>query len=313
MVGRAAAGRSDCTNRTSLTVALDSASIAHAEGPNCWNACMDRVSPPQPQFLEVASPGADAAAGRRIAYLVQSGAGHGILWLPGFKSEMVSTKASALADWAAVSGRAMTRFDYSGHGQSADGAEGRFEDGTVSRWLDETRAVFGQLTHGPQIVIGSSMGGWLALLLLRWLLVEHPAEAARIKALVLIAPAWDMTELMRQRFTDAIRQELAERGVWLRPSQYGAPYPITRGLIEDGNRHLLARRRWNPGRPVVIVHGRLDTDVPFAHSQVLCAFLYGGWTRLVDVPDGEHRLSRPEDIALLLELIAGVNGNGSGV
>ena len=264
------------------------------------------MTSPPPQSLVV---GRDR---RRIACLVQPGDGSahlpGLLWLPGFKSEMVSTKASVLADWGAAHGRGVVRFDYSGHGQSAlDQSGGRFEDGTIGRWLEEVRAVFAGLTRGPQIVVGSSMGGYLALLLARRLMLEHPAEAARIKALVLIAPAWNMTEVLWARMPDAARRELMETGVWQRPSQYGSAYPITRGLIDDGRRHLLAsrgwNRGWNPGRPVVILHGRLDPDVPFGHSEELCRVLDGSWTRLVAVADGEHRLSRPDDIALLLRLI----------
>ena len=252
----------------------------------------------QLQFLDVGV----GAARRRIAYLQQQATapGAGLIWLQGFKSDMVSLKASALGEWAAQTGRALTRFDYSGHGQS----EGRFDHGTLGDWIEEARAVFQQLTHGPQILVGSSMGGAIALALLRRLMVEYPASAARIKALVLIAPAWDMTEeLMWSRFPEAVRRDVMEQGVWLRPSQYGAPYPITRGLIEDGRRHLLGRQRWNPGRPIAIMHGRLDPDVPFAHSQTLLGFLDGNCVRIVEVPDGEHRLSRPEDIALLFRLI----------
>lgn len=256
------------------------------------------MSEAQPQFLDVGV----GAARRRIACLKQPGATPGILWLQGFKSEMASTKAAALAQWTAARGIALTRFDYSGHGRS----EGRFEDGTLGRWLEEARAVFERLTDGPQVLVGSSMGGAIALLLLRRLIVEHPAGAARIAALVLIAPAWDMTEaLMWARFPEAVRREVMDKGVWLRPSQYGDPYPISRGLIEDGRRHLLGQQRWSPGRPVSILHGRLDPDVPFEHSQRLMHLLDGGTARLVEVPDGEHRLSREEDIARLIGLIEG--------
>lgn len=254
----------------------------------------------EPEFIEVGEGGAR----RRIAYLSQAGGAPGLLWLQGFKSDMVSTKASALAEWAAARKLALTRFDYSGHGQSG----GRFEDGTLGRWIEEARTVFERLTQGPQVFIGSSMGGAIALALLKRLMVEHPAGAARIKALVLIAPAWDMTEeLMWKQFPEAIKREVMEKGVWMRPSQYGDPYPITRGLIEDGRRHLIGNERWNPGRPVNILHGRLDPDVPFAHSEKLIANLDGGGARLVEVPDGEHRLSRPEDIDLLFGLIESVS------
>jgi pimeloyl-ACP methyl ester carboxylesterase len=254
----------------------------------------------QPQFLAV---GMDQ---RRIAYLRGAAfdAGRpGLVWLCGLKSEMTSLKATALSDWAQDKGLGCVRFDYSGHGQS----EGRFEDGTVSRWLEETREVFTQLTQGPQILVGSSMGGYIALLLLRALLEEDPQASERIKALVLIAPAWDMTELMWASFPDSVRQEIAERGVYLRPSRYGdGPYPITRALIEDGRAHLIASRPLDPGRPVHILHGLQDPDVPWEHTLDLVAHLSGNWVRVAAVPDGEHRLSRPEDLALLLDVVGGV-------
>ena len=157
-----------------------------------------------PQFLTVGN-GVD---GRRIACLIDASADAerpSVMWLPGFKSEMTSTKASALSDWARQRGIGCTRFDYSGHGQSG----GRFEDGTIGRWLKEAQAVFLGLTHGVQILVGSSMGGYIALLLLRALLREQPAAAARIRALVLIAPAWDMTELMWTNLPAADRQKIA--------------------------------------------------------------------------------------------------------
>jgi pimeloyl-ACP methyl ester carboxylesterase len=283
------------------------------------------VTNPKPQHLSV---GAD---GRRIACLQEPAAragGPGLVWLCGLKSEMTSTKATAVADWARSRGLACLRFDYSGHGQS----EGRFEDGTVSRWLEEAEAAFRRLTQGPQVLVGSSMGGYIALLLLRKLLAEgrqsgvggrgsgagetpattpdsrRPAagiEADRIKALVLIAPAWDMTELMWQRLPASARREIEETGVFLRPSRYGdGPYPITRALIEDGRRHLIGSAPFDPGLPVHIIHGLQDPDVPWEHTLDLVAHLSGDWTRVEAVPDGEHRLSRPQDIALLLDTIA---------
>jgi pimeloyl-ACP methyl ester carboxylesterase len=258
----------------------------------------------RPQFLPVGS----GPEQRRIAYLREPGrdAGQaGLVWLCGLKSEMTSTKASAVAEWARQHGRACLRFDYSGHGQS----EGRFEDGTVSRWLEETRAVFHAQTQGPQVLVGSSMGGYMALLLLRALLVGAPQEAGRIAGLVLIAPAWDMTELMWQRFSSAARRDIEENGVFLRPSAYGdGPYPITRAFIQDGRNHLIGSEPFDPGRPVHILHGLQDPDVPWEHTLDLVAHLSGDWTRVAAVPDGEHRLSRPEDIALLLDTIGAVAG-----
>lgn len=260
------------------------------------------MTAPIAQFLDVGT----GAARRRIAALSMPGSARpGLMWLQGFNSDMVSTKAAALANWAEHNGYALTRFDYSGHGVS----EGRFEDGTIGRWLEECEAVFTRLTAGPQIVIGSSMGGYLALLLLRRLLGADPAQARRIAALLLIAPAWNMTEdLMWAAMGAEARRSVEQDGLWLRPSLYGEPYPITRGLIEDGRGHLIARAPWDPGRPVTIIHGRLDPDVPFAHSETLAGLLPALSTRLVAVDDGEHRLSRPQDLALLFEELARLTG-----
>jgi pimeloyl-ACP methyl ester carboxylesterase len=274
----------------------------------------------QPQFLDVGA----GDERRRIAYLQRPAAQvgkPGLVWLCGLKSEMTSTKAAAVADWAQEQGLACLRFDYSGHGQS----EGRFEEGTVSRWLEEAEAQFRSLTAGPQILVGSSMGGYIALLLLRRLLAESRqlGEAAatiadarlpaagfavtRIKALVLIAPAWDMTELMWRNLPSSPRRDIEERGVFLRPSRYGdGPYPITRALIDDGRRHLIGAAPLDPGRPVHIIHGLQDPDVPWEHSLDLVAHLSGDWTRVTAVPDGEHRLSRPDDLALLLDIVGGL-------
>ncbi|MDZ4842743.1 MAG: alpha/beta hydrolase [Hyphomicrobium aestuarii] len=244
--------------------------------------------------------------GRRISVLAVSGPtddSPGLLWLPGYRSDMASTKATALATFA--TGRyAMVRFDYSGHATSG----GRFEDGTIGRWLDETEAVFRHValstTSGPLIVIGSSMGGYLALLLLRRLLETEPTTAARIGGLVLIAPAWDMTEaLMWAQFSPDQKAALIRDGQWLRPSAYGEPYPITRTLIEDGRAHLLADRPFDPGCPVHILQGLDDPDVPAAHTRGLLTLLTGGPVTLEEIPNGDHRLSRPGDIARLLEVV----------
>jgi pimeloyl-ACP methyl ester carboxylesterase len=254
----------------------------------------------EPQFIETGG----GAARRRIAVRRETGragGGPGLMWLPGFKSDMASTKALAVRDYAHTRGLDCVRFDYSGHGLS----DGRFEDGTIGQWLEDAAAVFARVTSGPQVVIGSSMGGHIALLLLRRLLEREPAQAARLKALVLIAPAWDMTEeLMWKKFTPEARRQLDATGVYLRPSDYGEPYAITRALIEDGRHHLLARRPFDPGRPVLILQGLQDPDVPAEHVKELATFLTGGWVEITEVADGEHRLSRPQDLDALFELIA---------
>ena len=258
------------------------------------------MTSPGPGFLAVGH-GADC---RRIAMLLDNGPernGTGIVWLPGFKSEMTSLKATALAEWAAHEARPMTRFDYSGHGRS----EGRFEDGTLTRWLEEAETIFEQHTRGHQILVGSSMGGFIALLLLKKLIEQKPVAAARIKALVLIAPAWDMTErLMKPRISAEARRQLKQTGVYLRPSAYGdGPYPITRQLLDDGANHQIGARSFDPGRPVHILHGLQDPDVPWEHTLDLVAHLDRDWTRVTAVPDGDHRLSRPEDLELLIKSV----------
>lgn len=252
------------------------------------------------RYLDVGT-GADI---RHIAYRHTPGAtsgATGLFWLPGYKSDMASTKATAVAAWAREHGLASTLFDYSGHGLSS----GAFTDGTIGRWFEEAYAVFTKLTRGPQVIVGSSMGGHIALLLLCRLAEEADAENDRAKGAVLIAPAWDMTEeLMWKRFPDDARRALIDDGVFLRPSPYGEPYAITRALIEDGRNHLLARRPFDPGCPIVILQGQLDPDVPVDHTRELLTFLKGQNVDLIEIPDGEHRLSRPEDLHKLFSAIA---------
>jgi pimeloyl-ACP methyl ester carboxylesterase len=260
---------------------------------------------PELQFLEIDGDVGAGPAARRIAHLRRTGApdAPGLLWLSGFKSEMTSLKATAIDDFAAARGLGCCRFDYMGHGASS----GRFEDGTISLWLEDALAVFERLTTGPQILVGSSMGGYIALLLLRRLMRERPAEAKRITALMLIAPAWDMTELMWSRFSTSAKRAITEDGVFVRPSAYGdGGYPITRALIEDGRKHLIGSEPFDPGRPVHILHGLQDPDVPWEHTLDLAAHLSGDWVHVEAVPDGEHRLSRPEDLALLTRMIDGL-------
>jgi pimeloyl-ACP methyl ester carboxylesterase len=227
-----------------------------------------------------------------------------VLWLGGFRSDMGGTKAQALDGWAAEQRRACVRFDYSGHGESG----GDFMDGTIGRWLEESLAVFTQCCEGPQIVVGSSMGGWLALLLNRALRRRAASEptSASIAALVLIAPAVDFTEaLMWNRFPAKVKREIEKTGVWERPSPYGdAPYPITRGLIEEGRNHLMLGGLIETGCPVRILQGVQDPDVPFAHAMELVARLAHDDVVLTLVKDGDHRLSRAEDIDRLIAAVA---------
>jgi len=236
---------------------------------------------------------------RTIAVRAREGKSPGLFWLGGFKSDMKGTKAEALDRWAAGEGRACLRFDYSGHGESG----GAFMDGTISRWLEESVAVYRRFAKGPQVVIGSSMGGWLALLLARRL--AEAKDAAPIAGMVLIAPAVDFTEaLMWQQFSDAIKREIEEKGLWMRPSEYGeAPYPITKGLIEDGRNHLLLGGLIETGSPVHILQGVNDPDVPWRHAVELVSRFARDDVVLTLVKDGDHRLSRPEDIERLIAAV----------
>jgi pimeloyl-ACP methyl ester carboxylesterase len=244
----------------------------------------------------------DGGERRAIAVRTQSGAGPGLFWLGGYKSDMAGTKAAALAGWAAQQRRACVRFDYSGHGES----EGAFTDGTIGRWLEESLSVFDACCQGPQILVGSSMGGWIALLLVRALQRRGRAGPASVAGMVLIAPATDFTEeLMWKRFTPEIKRELDEKGVWARPSQYGPePYLVTRQLIEEGRQHLLLGNMIECGCPVRILQGVEDPDVPWQHAKALLARLACDDVVLTLVKDGDHRLSRPEDIERLLRAIA---------
>jgi pimeloyl-ACP methyl ester carboxylesterase len=250
---------------------------------------------------KVVSVGSGADS-RMIAAEVRSGVGPGLLWLGGFKSDMNGTKAIALDNWAEQHGRGCIRFDYSGHGESG----GAFTDGTIGRWLEESLAVFMELCRGPQVLIGSSMGGWLALLLTRELQRKTSPADASVAGLVLIAPAVDFTEeLMWKRFPAAVKRELEQTGVWMRPSEYsGEPYPITRRLIEEGRNHLLLGGLIETGCPVRILQGVQDADVPWNHAVELVSRIARDDVVLTLVKDGDHRLSRPEDIERLLAAVA---------
>jgi pimeloyl-ACP methyl ester carboxylesterase len=250
--------------------------------------------------LKSLTVGTDMVA-RQIAVRRREGGSPGLFWLGGFKSDMRGTKAEALDSWAQENGRAMTRFDYSGHGESG----GNFTDGSIGRWLEESLAVFDTFCRGPQVVIGSSMGGWLALLLIRELAHRGQAEAS-VARLVLIAPAVDFTEeLMWKRFPPEIKLTIEQTGIWARPSQYSEePYPITRGLIEEGRKHLLLDGMIETGCPVRILQGVQDPDVPWQHTVELTSRFARDDVVLTLIKDGDHRLSRPEDIERLIAAAA---------
>ena len=240
----------------------------------------------------------EGKASREIAIRSFPGSAPGIFWLGGFKSDMKGTKAEALAAHARETGRAYTRFDYSGHGESG----GDFKDGTISRWAEEAAAVFAQVT-GPQIVVGSSMGGWVALLLARALLQNKNVTA--IKGMVLIAPAPDFTEaLMWPALSESAKREVTEKGFWMRPSAYGdGPYPLTRELFEDGKQNLLLDKPIQTGCPVRILQGANDIDVPYRHALRLVSCFAQDDVVLTLIKDGDHRLSRPEDLERLMQAV----------
>lgn len=247
----------------------------------------------------------DGPLARRIAVRRRAGKGPGLVWLGGFKSDMQGSKAVALDAWAGEHGRAMVRFDYSGHGESG----GDFADGTIGRWLEESLAVFERFCAGPQILIGSSMGGWMALLLAREIKKRQETQqaVASLSGLVLIAPAPDFTEeLMWKNFSPAVKKEIETKGLWLRPSDYGdgSPYPITRNLIEEGRNHLVLGSAIDLGCSIRILQGAKDPDVPWQHAFALTHRLPADDVVLTMIQDGDHRLSRPQDIARILAAVA---------
>lgn len=254
-----------------------------------------------PQFLDLPEAG-----GVRLAYRTikaqPAGAKPGVVWLGGFKSDMLSTKAERIADWAQENRRAFLRFDYSGHGESG----GRFEDGTIGAWSAQSLAMIRRLTQGPQILVGSSMGGWIALLVAREL--ARLGETDRLAGMALIAPAVDFTQaLMWPQLPDSARRDVMEKGVWMRPTQYAPePYPVTRALFEDGRNHLLFDAPIRSHCPVHILQGMQDPDVPWKHAMRLIEHLGEDPVVLTLIKDGDHRLSREEDIARLLAAIEGM-------
>ncbi len=229
--------------------------------------------------------------GRRIAWQSEParGAAPTFVWLSGFKSDMSGSKAQFVRDWAHANGAGFLAFDYSGHGAS----EGRFEDGTISHWRADTLALIDAKSEGPLVLVGSSMGGWMALL-------AALARPALVKALILIAPAPDFTEaLLWPELSATAQAEILTIGKTLRPSDYGAPYPITRALIEDGKKWCLLGAPIGFDGPVHILQGMRDADVPWRHALRLAEALTTSHLTLTLIKDGEHRLSRDTDLAHL--------------
>jgi len=229
----------------------------------------------------------DGPDGSRIAYAVREGASPGVVWLGGFNSAMDGNKARALDAWAVRERRAFARFDYFGHGEST----GRFRDGTVSRWRDGALAVLDQSTTGPQVLVGSSMGAWIAVLV-------ATVRPTRVVGLLLIAPAIDFTESLWASLGPEAKRQIEETGVWMRPSTYGPhPYPITRGLIEDGRR-LAEKTPKRIQMPIRILQGMLDPDVPWQRTMKLVEGMDGD-VRLTLIKQGDHRLSKPDELVLI--------------
>ncbi|MGE0252180.1 MAG: alpha/beta hydrolase [Dongiaceae bacterium] len=241
-----------------------------------------------PQFLDL--------NGRKLAYQHLPGdkTRPGILFLTGFRSDMTGGKATYLQEWAEAHNIQFTRFDYSGHGQS----EGKFEDGTISSWCNDALAVLEQIAAGPQILAGSSMGGWIALLLAL-------KRKERVKALTLIAPAPDFTEdLLWPNLSTEQRQEIEKNGVIYLPNDYDErPYPITWQLIEDGRKNLLLRDSIPLACPVRILQGKLDDAVPYATALRLKEKLQSKEVKIHLIEDGDHRLSRDQDLELLRKTV----------
>ncbi|HVV94690.1 MAG TPA: alpha/beta hydrolase [Hyphomicrobiales bacterium] len=250
-----------------------------------------------PQFLTVGA-GDDA---RPIAVGVLAGAAPAVVWLGGFRSDMTGTKASRLAHWCADESRAMIRFDYSGHGASG----GRFVDGTISRWLEESLSVIGTYGGSAPVLAGSSMGAWLALLAARAMTEGGNPPSG----LVLIAPAVDFTELlMWPALPKRARRQIENTGEWLRADAYSSEsYPLTRALFEDGRRHLLLGAPFQVGAPVRILQGMADAEVPWRHAQALVEHLAEDDVTLTLVKDGDHRLSRPQDLDLIVSAVADIH------
>lgn len=244
----------------------------------------------------------DRGDGIELAWSMLPGNAPTVVFLPGFASDMQGGKATALAAFCAARGQAMLRFDYSGHGISG----GAFGDGTIGRWTQDALTVIDRLTKGPLLLVGSSMGGWIALLAAR-------ARPGRVVGLVGIAAAPDFTELLIwSSLNFAQRAALMNDGHLSLPGDYGAPLTITRGLIEDGRHHLLLDRPIAIGCKVRLLHGQRDADVPWELSLRIAEQLQSMDVRIILIKDGDHRLSRPQDLDQLMRIVASLLGGEDG-
>lgn len=235
--------------------------------------------------------------GATIAYHHSPGRGPGVIFCTGFKSDMQGTKALALDADCRARGVQFTRFDYQGHGESS----GEFVDGTIGEWRDDTLAILDSVTDGPQIVVGSSMGGWIGLL-------AAVARPEKVVGFVGIAAALDMARRIWDRIDDATKRLLETEGVWMRPSEYDpAGYPITLKLIEEGRNHLLLPGPIPFTGPVRLLHGQRDDAVPWELSLDTAAALASEAVEVTFIKDGDHRLSRDEDIARLLRTVGEIS------
>ena len=230
----------------------------------------------------------------RLAYNRVIGNVPTVVWLGGFHSDMTGTKAQVLADQAQATGGGYLRFDYFGHGAS----DGDFADGTITRWREDVLAVIDDLTEGPLVLVGSSMGGWLACL-------AAMARPERVKALVLVAPAPDFTEkLMIPNLPPKALARIAEHGSWTRPSDYDEDgYPITRTLLEDGARWSILPGPVPIDVPVRVLQGGADPDVPWTHALELANAINSDDMVFTLIKDGDHRLSRPQDLERLVATV----------
>ncbi len=249
---------------------------------------MNSPGSPPPEFITTSQ-------GRRLAYHRLPGKSPGVLFCGGFMSDMSGTKAQALESFCRHHGRAFVRFDYSGHGQSG----GQFSEGTIGSWREDALEVFDQLTDGPQVIVGSSMGGWISLLLAM-------ARPERVQALLLLAPAPDFTrEIYTEELNDDDRAALEQQGFVLRPTEYGdQPYTITKKLISDGEQYLLLEKDQIPVIcPVEIIHGMEDSDVHWQRSLPLVEKLQGDQVTLHYIKRGDHRLSEADDLKRICLLV----------